>query len=69
MTKQELIDLGNKIDDFMREELKEETVYDVAAVTIFVLSYYASELNGDIVLPETICAKGLIKLDIVTKES
>ena len=68
MTKQEFFGLANKIDDFMREELKEETVYDIAAVTIFVLSYYASMLNEDIVLPETICAKGLIKLEIMTKE-
>nr|DAW42125.1 MAG TPA: hypothetical protein [Caudoviricetes sp.] len=68
MTKQELIELGNKIDNFMREELKSETVYDVAAATIFVLSYYASEINGYTVLPETVCANGLIKLGIVTKE-
>lgn len=67
MTKQEFLGLANKIDNFMREELKEETVYDIAA-TIFVLSYYASALNEDIVLPETICLKGLIKLEIMTKE-
>lgn len=67
MTKQEFFELGNKIDSFMREELKEETVCDIAAATIFVLSYHASALNDGIVLPETICAKGLIKLEIVTK--
>ena len=63
MTKQEFLELANKIDNFMREELKEETVCDIAAATIFVLSYYASMLNENIVLPETICAKGLIKLE------
>lgn len=68
MTKQEFLGLANKIDNFMREELKEETVSDIAAATIFVLSYYASALNEDIVLPETICLKGLIKLEIMTKE-
>lgn len=67
MTKQEFFELVNKIDNFMREELKEETVYDIAAAAIFVLTYYASALNEDIVLPETICAKGLIKLEILTK--
>lgn len=67
MTKQELFELGNKIDSFMREELKEETVSDIAAATIFVLSYYASTLNEGVVLPETICTKGLIKLEIATK--
>lgn len=68
MTKQEFLGLANKIDNFMREELKEETVYDIAGATIFALSYYASALNEDIVLPETICLKGLIKLEIMTKE-
>lgn len=69
MTKQELFELGNKIDGFMREELKDESVYDIAAAAIFVLSYYASMLNEDSVLPETICLKGLINLDnIVIKE-
>lgn len=68
MTKQEFLELANKIDNFMREELKEETVYDIAAATIFTLSYYASALSEDIVLPETICLKGLIKLEIMTKE-
>ena len=63
MTKQEFFGLANKIDNFMREELKEETIYDIAAATIFVLSYYASMLNEYIVLPETICLKGLIKLE------
>ena len=62
MTKQEFFGLANKIDNFMREELKEETVYDVASATIFVLSYYASMSNENIILPETICTKGLIKL-------
>lgn len=69
MTKQELFELGNKIDNFMREELKEESVYDIAAATILVLSYYASMLNEDSILPETICLKGLINLDnIAIKE-
>lgn len=67
MTKQELIELGNKIDSFMREELKGKPVGDIAAATIFVLSYHASALNDGIVLPETICAKGLIKLSALTK--
>lgn len=69
MTKQELFELGNKIDSFMHEELKGKLVCDVAAATILVLSYYASEIYGDIVLPETVCANGLIKLSALTKES
>lgn len=69
MTKQKLLELANKIGMFMQEELKNESVYDVTTATIFALSYYSSSLNGDIVLPETICMKGLINLDNVIKET
>lgn len=67
MTKQELLELGNKIDGFISEELKGKAINDVAAATILVLSYHASEIYGDIVLPETVCANGLIKLSSLTK--
>lgn len=68
MTKQELFELGNKIDSFMHDELKGKPIYDIAAATILVLSYYASEIGGDIVLPETVCVNGLIKLIALKKE-
>lgn len=68
MTKQKLLELSTKIGLLMQAELKNESIYDVAAATIFALSYYASSIE-DIVLPETICAKGLINLDNVKKES
>lgn len=68
MTKQELLELGNKIGGFISEELKGKPVGDVAAATIFVLSYCASEIYGNIVLPETVCADALIKLSTLKKE-
>ena len=69
MTKQKLLELSTKIGVFMQAELKNESVYGVAAATIFVLSYYASMSNENIILPETLCTKGLINLDNVKKES
>ena len=69
MTKQKLLGLSNEIYAFMQEKLKNESVCDVLAATIFALSYYVSSVNGDIVLPETICMKGLIILDNVIKEN
>lgn len=67
MTKQELFELGNKIDAFISEELKDKPIGDVAAATILVLSYHMSEMCGDIVLPETACMNALIKLNALTK--
>ena len=68
MTKQKLIKLADKIDEFMLAELKDESVCDVAAAAIFVLSYYASRGVGFNVSPETICMKGLIELERTIKE-
>lgn len=67
MTKQKLIELSTKIENFILSELGNENTIDVAAATIFILSYFATLANEDIVLPESLCMMGLIELDKAKK--
>lgn len=67
MTEQKLIELSNKISTFFYTELKDESVWNIAATVIFVLAYQATAQSVDFVLPEMVCTRALIELNKLTR--
>lgn len=65
MKKEELFELVDKVQPFIQNELKNETIIDVATAVIFALGVLASEGCDSIVLPETICRHALTNLDLM----